>query len=95
MDFVSVKLADGRSFRMLMVVDQFTRECLWLEADRSMTGAKVVVALGKVSAEREGSPTSITSDNRSEFASRSVAAWAIGNEVRLCFTRSGRRVDEK
>ena len=38
MDFVSDKLADGRSFRILTVVDQFTRECVKLEADRSMTG---------------------------------------------------------
>ncbi|MGH9503412.1 MAG: IS3 family transposase [Terriglobales bacterium] len=37
MDFVSDKLADGRSFRILTVVDQFTRECVCLEADRSMT----------------------------------------------------------
>ncbi len=41
MDFVSDKLADGRSFRILTVVDQFTRECVELEADRSMTGERV------------------------------------------------------
>lgn len=45
MDFVSDKLADGRSFRILTVVDQFTRECVGLEADRSMTGMKVAQAL--------------------------------------------------
>jgi transposase InsO family protein len=38
MDFMSDKLADGRSFRILTVVDQFTRECVCLEADRAMTG---------------------------------------------------------
>jgi len=38
MDFVSDRLADGRSFRILTLVDQFTRECVGLEADRSMTG---------------------------------------------------------
>jgi putative transposase len=37
-DFVSDKLADGRSFRILTVVDQFTRECVALEADRSLHG---------------------------------------------------------
>ena len=42
MDFVSDKLADGRSFRILTAVDQFARECVWLEADRSMTGMKVL-----------------------------------------------------
>jgi putative transposase len=44
-DFVSDKLTDGRSIRILTVIDQFTRECVWLEADRSMSGPKVVAAL--------------------------------------------------
>ena len=77
MDFVSDKLADGRSFRILTVVDQFTRECICLEADRSMTGAKVAAALTRASEERGGTPASITCDNGSEFASRIMEAWAI------------------
>jgi len=93
MDFVSDKLADGTNFRILTVVDQFTRECVWLEADRSMTGAKVVAALTKASTERNGSPMSITCDNGSEFASRVVEAWAMQHEVRLCFIRPGRPVE--
>jgi putative transposase len=93
MDFVSDKLAGGRSFRILTVVDQFTRECVWLEADHSMTGAKVVAALSKASAQRDDPPSSITCDNGSEFASRLVEAWAIDNEVRLCFIRPGRPVE--
>ena len=40
MDFLSDKLADGRSIRILTAVDQFTRECVGLEADNSMTGMK-------------------------------------------------------
>ena len=63
MDFVTDKLADGRAFRILTVVDQFTRECVWLEADRSMTGAKVAAALTAAAAERDGFPESITCDN--------------------------------
>jgi putative transposase len=63
MDFVTDKLSDGRAFRILTVVDQFTRECVWLEADRSMTGAKVAEALTKAAAERDGFPESITCDN--------------------------------
>jgi len=51
-DFVSDKLSDGRSIRILTVIDQFTRECIWLEADRSMNGPKVVVALTRAIAER-------------------------------------------
>jgi putative transposase len=93
MDFMSDKLANGRTFRMLTVVDQFTRECVWLEADCTMTGAKVAAALTKATAERDGFPESITCDNGSEFASRVVEAWAMDHEVRLCFIRPGRPVE--
>jgi transposase InsO family protein len=79
MDFVTDKLSDGRVFRILTVVDQFTRECVWLEADRSMNGKKVAQALTKAAAERHGFPESITCDNGSEFASRIVEAWALGH----------------
>jgi putative transposase len=63
MDFVSDKLADGRSFRILTMVDQFTRECVGLEADRSMTGRKVTEALERARQERGRLPESITVDN--------------------------------
>jgi len=66
--FVSDKLADGRAIRILTVIDQFTRECVWLEADRSMNGPKVVVALRRAIAQRGAAPDSITLDNGSEFA---------------------------
>lgn len=90
---MSDKLADGRSFRILTVVDQFTRECVCLAADRSMTGMKVAQALERVKDERGGLPTSITVDNGSEFCSRALEAWAMGNEVQLCFIRPGRPVE--
>lgn len=93
MDFVSDKLADGSSFRILTVVDQFTRECVGLEADRSMTGMKVAQALERARLERAGLPESITVDNGSEFASRALEAWAMGQEVELCFIRPGRPVE--
>ena len=65
MDFVSDQLGDGRSFRMLTVVDQFTRECVGLEADRSMSGMKVAQALQRAQQERGSLPESITVDNGS------------------------------
>ncbi len=70
MDFMSDKLADGRSFRILTVVDQFTRECVCLEADRAMTGMNVAQALERAKAERRSLPASITVDNGTEFCSR-------------------------
>ena len=93
MDFVSDKLADGRSFRILTVVDQFTRECVGLEANRSMTGMKVAQALEQARHERGHLPESITVDNGSEFCSRALEVWAMSNEVRLCFIRPGRPVE--
>jgi putative transposase len=93
MDFVSDRLSDGRTFRILTVVDQFTRECVWLEPDRSMSGAKVAAALQAAEQERGALPDSITVDNGSEFSSRALEAWAMDNDVQLCFIRPGRPVE--
>jgi putative transposase len=92
-DFVSDKLADGRGIRILTVVDQFTRECVWLEADRSMNGPKVVAALNQAIAERGAAPGSLTLDNGSEFAGRAMELWALQASVQLCFIRPGRPVE--
>ncbi len=72
--FVSDRLADGRWFRILTVVDQFTRECIVLLADRSMSGEKVSRALEQAIIAR-GAPESITVYNGSEFASKAFDAW--------------------
>ena len=92
-DFVSDKLVDGRSIRVLTVVDQFTRECIWLEVDRSMNGPKVVAALTHAIAERGARPRSLTLDNGSEFAGRAMELWAQQTGVELCFIRPGRPVE--
>jgi putative transposase len=92
-DFVSDKLADGRAIRILTVIDQFTRECVWLEADRSMSGPKVVGALTRAIEERGAAPRSLTLDNGSEFAGRAMELWAIQTGVQLCFIRPGRPVE--
>lgn len=75
MDFVSDKLADGRSFRILTVVDQFTRECVCLEADRSMTGSKVALALTNASAERESRPSALPATTEVNSRAR---PWKVG-----------------
>ena len=93
MDFVSDKLADGRGFRILTVVDQFTRECLCLHADRGMSGAKVVAALTAAIAEHGEAPESITVDNGSEFTGRALEAWVMGEDIHLNFIRPGRPVE--
>jgi len=92
MDFLSAKLLDGRWFRVLTVIDQFTRECLALVADRALNGPRVALALSQVVAER-GAPESITADNGSEFAGRAMDAWSYQYGVHLEFIRPGKPVD--
>jgi putative transposase len=92
MDFVSDRIVDGGWFRILTVVDQYTRECLCAHADRSQTGEKVSEQLEGVIALR-GAPESITSDNGSEFAGQAMDYWAHQTGVKLDFIRPGRPVE--
>jgi putative transposase len=92
MDFVSDRLVDGRWFRILTVVDQYTRECLCAHADRSQTGEKVSEQLERVIA-RRGAPESITADNGSEFAGQAMDYWAHQTGVKLNFIRPGKPVE--
>ena len=92
MDFVSARLADGRWFRTLTVLDLYTRESLTLVADRSLTGVKVAAALSCVLQHRAG-PQAITVDNGGEFVSRAMDAWAYAHDVRLDFIRPGKPVE--
>lgn len=92
MDFMHERVADGRGFRILTVVDQFTRECLCLVADQSLTGEKVAQALEPVVAQR-GAPRAIIVDNGSEFASRVMDAWAYRHGIQLDCIRPGKPVE--
>lgn len=92
MDFVQDGLVDGRKFRVLTVVDVFTRECLALKADNSLTGKKVAACLDTVAAAR-GYPSQITVDNGTEFYSKAMDAWAYSHDVKLDFIRPGRPME--
>jgi putative transposase len=69
MDFMGDTLADGRSFRVLNVVDDATRECLTAEVDLSLPGARVARLLDQLLAHR-GRPERIVVDNGPEFTSK-------------------------
>jgi putative transposase len=71
LDFVSDALTDGRRFRILAVVDDFSRENLVLVADTSLSGHRVARELDKVIAER-GMPKTIVWDNGTEFSSMAI-----------------------
>ena len=74
LDFVSDAFTDGRRFRVLTVVDNFTRECLALVADTSLSGRRVARELEAIVA-RRGKPTTIVSDNGTEFTSMAILKW--------------------
>jgi len=75
LDFVSDALTDGRRFRILAVVDDFTRECLALVADTSLSGLRVARELDALIT-RRGQPQTIVSDNGTEFTSMAILAWS-------------------
>ena len=74
LDFVSDALSDGRRFRIFAVVDDFTRECLALVADTSLSGARVARELDAVVMMR-GRPMTIVSDNGTELTSMAILRW--------------------
>ncbi len=73
-DFVTERLENGRKVRLLVVIDEFTRECLALDAARSFKGKDVVEVLRYLFAVR-GCPKYIRSDNGPEFVSEAVQKW--------------------
>ncbi|MFN3314854.1 MAG: IS3 family transposase [Hyphomonas sp.] len=74
LDFVSDVFGVGRRFRMLCVIDDYTRECLALVADTSLSGARVVRELERC-IRLYGRPDTIVSDNGTELTSRAVLEW--------------------
>lgn len=89
MDFMRDTLADGRVFRTLNIVDDYTRECLAIEVDTSLPGERVVRVLERLAATGR-QPQHIVVDNGSEFASKAVDQWAARRGVRLRFIDPGR-----
>jgi putative transposase len=92
MDFVADTLLDGRRFRALTVVDNYSRHSQIIELDFILTGMKVVAALERV-AKRSGYPKMITVDNGSKFTSKALDAWAHEHGVKLDFIRPGKPVE--
>src|SRR5713101_7284731 len=76
LDFVSDTLSDGRRFRILAIVDDFSRECLTMVVDTSLGGVRVVRELERLTLAR-GVPAIIVSDNGTELTSVAVLRWAI------------------
>ena len=92
MDFTLDTLADGRAFRTLNIVDDYSRECVAIEVDRSLPGLRVTRVLDRLR-HAVGLPSSIVLDNGPEFAGRTLEAWAYAAGVTLCFIRPGKPIE--
>jgi putative transposase len=89
MDFVHDALTNGRPFRILTVVDQWSRQSPILEIGCGMTGQRVAEALDLATA-RHGVPISITVDHSTEFTSRAIEDWVWRRGVKLDFIHPGK-----
>jgi putative transposase len=92
MDFVHDALANGRPFRVLTVVDQWSRQSPLLEVAASMSGHGVGQALDRALCAGMV-PRSITVDHGTEFMSRALEDWAFARGVQLDFIRPGKPVE--
>jgi len=91
MDFLADTLSSGRTFRCLTIVDEFTRECVAIHAGHSIPAVRVIEVLEQLRISR-GLPTSIITDNGSEFTSRAFDAWAYARGIKLEFIQPGKPV---
>jgi len=80
LDFVSDAFDDGRRFRILCIVDDFTRECIGLVADTSLSGARVARELDAV-IRRRGKPVTVVSDNGTELTSMAILKWSQDRKI--------------
>jgi len=89
LDFVSDALACSRKFRILTVVDDFSRECLALVVDNSLSGLRVARELDHL-IEGRGRPCMIVSDNGTELTSRAILAWQQEHRVEWHYIAPGK-----
>jgi putative transposase len=87
-DFVMDQTENGRTLKMMPVVDEYTRECLTIEAERSITAKDVVRTLKALFAQR-GEPTFIRSDNGPEFIAKAVKRWLAASGVKTLYIEPG------
>lgn len=93
MDFMSDQLFDGKRFRILTLVDNYSRKCHALEVGQSLKGMDVVRIMNQVWQENGSLPQRIQVNNGSEFISKDFDRWAYENNVTLDYSRPGRPTD--
>jgi putative transposase len=87
-DFVTARTADGRAFRTLIIIDEYTRECLAILVGRRLTSEDVIDQLFNLFVLR-GVPEHIRSDNGPEFTAKSIRKWLERLGVKTLFIEPG------
>ncbi len=87
-DFVQARTHDGRSFRMLTVIDEYARECLAIDVARNLRSDDVLERLAWLMATR-GVPGHIRSDNGAEFTAKAVRDWLARVGVKTLYIEPG------
>jgi len=87
-DFMVDRTSDGRAFRILAIIDEYTRECLAMMVDRRITSQDVIDRLFQLFVFR-GVPEHIRSDNGVEFTARTIRAWLERLGVKTLFIEKG------
>ena len=87
-DFVMDETEDGRRLKMMPVVDEYTRECLAIEVERSITAEDVIATLARLFEER-GEPRYIRSDNGPEFVAAALKRWLKASGVGTLYIEPG------
>ena len=87
-DFVEDRTHDGRKFRMLNIIDEFTRECLAIRVSRKLKAVDVIDVLSDLFILR-GVPGHIRSDNRPEFVAKAVREWITAVGAKTAYIEPG------
>lgn len=87
-DFVTARTADGRAFRMLNIIDEYTRECLAITINRRLTSEDVIDQLFNLFIFR-GIPEHIRSDNGPEFTAKAIRKWLTRLGIKTLFIKPG------
>ena len=89
LDFQFDTTADGRTLKMLNVIDEFTREALAIEVDRTIDADGVVTVLDRLAIQRGAAPAFVRFDNGVEFIAAAVADWYRFNDTATIFIDPG------
>ncbi len=91
MDFMADSLYDGRRFRTFNIIDDFSRECIGIEVDTSISGKRVVRVLESIGCSRR-LPGAILVDNGPEFTSTAFLSWCESKGIDVHFIDPGKPI---